>query len=63
MTTEINHVEYPKSLKTKSAEELRWIIKDCKEAMNAMPCNPKNGYYQDEINYCANELYFRKQGN
>ena len=53
---QINHINYPKQLKTKSNESLRYIIKDCQEAITANPENPKCGYYADEINYCASEL-------
>jgi len=57
---QINHSEYQKKVKTLSIESLRFIIRDCQEAMNAMPNNPKNGYYQDEIHYCVMELNQRK---
>lgn len=33
-----------------------FTIKDAQEALQAMPDNPKAGYYQDEISYCAMEL-------
>ncbi len=52
----MNHTEYPKSLKTKSVAELKFIIKDAREAMEAMPDNENNGYYADEVCYAANEL-------
>ena len=52
----MNHTDYPKSLKTKSVESLKYIIKDASEAINANPENENNGYYQDEINYCCNEI-------
>lgn len=53
---QINHTAYPKSLKSKSDEALRYIIKDAGEAMAAMPEGPKAGYYADEQHYCAMEL-------
>lgn len=56
----MNHIEYPKSLKTKSLDELLFTIKDAKEAMNAMPDNPNNSYYADEVCYCVNEINRRK---
>jgi hypothetical protein len=56
----IDHVNYPKKLKTKSDDELRFIIKDAQEAMKAMPDGPKAGYYADEVNYASMEL--RKRG-
>ena len=57
----INHIEYPKSLKIKSDDSLRYIMKDAHEAMTANPDGSKAGYYADEINYCANELYTRSK--
>lgn len=60
MTAEIDHKNYPKTLRTKTEKSLRYIIVDCKAAIKAMPNNPKNGYYADEINYCAMELNRRK---
>ena len=57
---QINHTQYQIKVKSLSSESLRFIIKDCKEAINAMPNNPKNGYYQDEIHYCVMELNKRK---
>lgn len=55
-TKHIDHNEYPKKLKTKSIAELKFIIKDAKEAMEAMPENPNYGYYADEIHYAAMEI-------
>lgn len=55
----INHRTYPISLTNKSVESLRYIMRDAKEAMTAMPEGPKAGYYADEINYCADEIYSR----
>ena len=56
----IDHERYPKSLKTQSVESLKYIIKDCQEAIEANPENPKNGYYADCICYCGMELSNRK---
>ena len=47
----IDHAEYPKTLKSKSESSLRYIISDCKNALQAYTENPKSGYYQDEIHY------------
>jgi hypothetical protein len=52
----MDHASYQKNLKKKSVEELRYIIKDASGAMLAMPDNPNNGYYADEVNYAAMEL-------
>lgn len=57
----MNHTEYQKKVKGLSEAELRYIIKDASEALKALPDSPKAGYYQDEINYCANELHRRRK--
>jgi len=57
---QINHVEYPKQLKSKTVAQLHYIIKDCKETLEVNPDGHKAGYYADEINYCCNELQRRK---
>lgn len=62
MNKQMDHAAYPESLKTKSDQQLRFIMKDAYEAMKANPDNPNNGYYQDEINYCANEINRRQRG-
>ena len=56
----MNHTAYMKKVKSLSTESLKFIIQDCKEAITALPDNPKNGYYMDEIHYCAMELIARK---
>ena len=55
-TPQIDHAKYQRKVRNLSTESLRWTIKDCQEAIDALPDNPKNGYYQDEIHYCAQEL-------
>ena len=52
----IDHTNYPKTLKSKSVAALRFIIRDCKEAIAAQPDSPKVGYYADEICYAGMEL-------
>lgn len=52
----INHKEYPEQLKNKSIAELRFIAKDAREAVQAMPNGVNVGHYLDEINYCMNEI-------
>ena len=59
-TIQIDHREYPKSLKSKTDDSLRYIIKDAKEAMAANPNGRKAGYYADEVNYAAMELKTRR---
>ncbi len=55
----MNHSEYMEQVKLLSVESLRYIIKDCSEALKANPDGHKAGHYADEINYCAMELYAR----
>ena len=52
----IDHKEYQKKVASLSVDELRFIIRDCKEAIAAFPENPKCGYYTDEIHYCTMQL-------
>jgi len=59
-TLQMNHTEYMKKVKSLCEDSLRYIIQDCREAIEAMPNNPKNGYYADEIHYCSMELVKRK---
>lgn len=54
------HADYQKRVKSLSVPELMFIIADAREAMTANPENPNNGFYQDEIHYCAAEL--RRRG-
>jgi hypothetical protein len=61
MLKRMDHTEYPKSLKGKSEASLRYIIQDAQEAIAANPENPNNGYYADEVNYCATELHRRRR--
>jgi hypothetical protein len=56
----VNHSEYIAKTKKMDEASLRYVIKDCQEAIKAMPDNPKSGYYQDEICYCSMELNRRR---
>ncbi len=47
---------YAKKVRLMTLGELYYTIKDCKEAMKALPDNPKNGYYADEVHMCNNEI-------
>lgn len=58
--SQIDHTNYPKTLKTKSLDSLKYIIKDCQEAIAANPENPKNSVYSDTICYCGMEIKKRK---
>jgi hypothetical protein len=52
----MDHAAYQRKVRMLSNESLRYTIRDCQEAIRANPENPNNGYYADEINYCAMEL-------
>ena len=52
----MNHGQYMKKVKRMSVESLRYVIRDCQEALKANPEGNKAGYYADEINYCSMEL-------
>ena len=55
------HSEYMSKVKTMSTDSLRYVIKDCREAIEATPENPKCEQYMDEIHYCATELRSRDE--
>jgi hypothetical protein len=57
----MDHTAYPKGLKSKDEAALRYIMKDCREAIAAMPDGENAGYYMDEIHYCAMELRRREK--
>ena len=59
----VNHADYQRKVKALTDEELRFTIKDCREAMAAYPENPKCNYYADEIHYCHKELRNRAKGH
>jgi len=54
------HSDYIKLCKKRSIDSLRYVIDDCRAAIQAMPDNPKCGQYQDEIAYCFMELKRRE---
>ena len=56
----MDHVAYPKSLRRKCLESLRFIIEDCRESIRVNPTNPNNEFYQDEINYALAEIKRRE---
>ena len=47
----------------KTDDQLRYIIKDCKEAIEAMPEGKKAGYYQDCVLECQDELNRRRKSS
>lgn len=61
MLKKMDHDKYPKSLKRKTIDELKYIIKDASEAEKANPNGPNAGYYADEALYASMELNKRQQ--
>lgn len=55
------HQDYQRRVRGMSVPELMYVIADAREAIQANPDSPNNGFYQDEIHYCAGELR-RRQG-
>ena len=43
-------------VKTLPNESLRYIIEDCRNAMEANPSSDKWGQYADEVHYCHMEI-------
>lgn len=60
MPRTIDHVETPKRFRTLPESSLRFIIADCRAAIDAMPDGANVPAYLDEINYAADELNRRK---
>ena len=55
------HSEYISYVKRSDTDSLNYIIEDCRNAIEAMPENPKCEQYIDEIHYCAMELMRRRE--
>ena len=53
------HSQYMAKVKQMSFHELEHVITDCRNAIEALPENPKCQQYIDEIHYCAMELRTR----
>ena len=53
------HTNYIAKTKTMTEQSLRFVIADCKEAINKNPKTPKADQYADEILYCLRELHRR----
>tara|TARA_B100000427_G_C15026014_1_gene384686 strand:- start:186 stop:425 length:240 start_codon:yes stop_codon:yes gene_type:complete len=53
------HTNYIAKTKTMTEQSLRFVIADCKEAINTNPETPKADQYADEILYCLRELHRR----
>ena len=64
MTKKLQHLEND-NFRQLSDDSLRYIISDCRAAMDANPDNPKcvsgRGNYADQINDAATIITFRKQ--
>ncbi len=60
MQKQMDHNQYPKSLKSKSDDQLRFIAKDAQEAAATNPTGENAGYYLDEALYAASELNRRQ---
>lgn len=56
----MEHSKYIAKTKKMDEDSLKYVIKDCQNAIDAMPDNPNAGYYADEIHYCCMELKRRK---
>lgn len=56
----MDHGQYPKRLRAKTEQELRFIVKDAGEAVTANPQGANAGYYMDEVLYAAAELRRRR---
>ena len=55
------HSQTMTKFKVLSDESLKYIMFDCRQALKAMPDNPKAGQYMDEIHYCLGlKLGFQK---
>lgn len=59
-TKTFDHALYARKVKKMSDSELLFVIKDCREVLNAWPDTPNHGYYMDEIHYCHAEINRRR---
>lgn len=57
---QMDHREYPRRLRARSVESLRFIIADASDALRKMPYSGNASYYADEIHYAVAEL--RRRG-
>lgn len=64
MTKQMDHAEYPKTLKAKSMASLLYMRKDAMGAAQAARTmnSPNEGYYLDEVSYIGSEIMWRKGG-
>jgi hypothetical protein len=57
----MNHAEYQRKLRTYTDNQLEFVIKDARAAIEANGENPNNSYYADEMHYANAELRKRRQ--
>ena len=55
----MNHKAYQAKVKDMTISGLHYTMADAHKALQAMPDSENAGYYQDEINYCGDELHRR----
>ena len=61
IANQIDHTNYPKTLRALDMTQLHFIIADCHETLDANPTGEKAGYYMDEIHYAAAEIQRRQE--
>jgi hypothetical protein len=59
--THIDHSGMMERVRHMDEIALRHVIKDCHQAIEAMPEGHKAGYYADEAHYCGMELVRREK--
>ena len=57
----MSHNLYMAACKTRTTEQLEYVVSDAREALAAMPDGINAGFYADEIHYNSMELRFREQ--
>lgn len=55
----MDHTAYMAKVKRMTYSELLYTARDAKAAAEAYPEGPNAGYYLDEVNYCAEEMFRR----
>ncbi len=61
-TVHIDHKACQERMRQLPFASLMFIIKDCREAIEAQPEGPKAGYYADEMSYAGMEITRRQKG-
>ena len=65
ISEQIDHAKFQAYCKKCTDNQLRYIIKDCRDTMDAwerswFEHHPNEGKYLDQLNYAASELHRRK---